>query len=439
MVLLFASVFWNRKKPYILMIVVMIVIRVFLLKSSVLGFCFYGGLHDKLSFLLVLLSLWLFSVIYFLRRKYEINKNAAVLYRGMLSTLLVCLVFRFLAKNFLTFYIFFELSLIPLIGLIVGWGYQVERVQASFYLILYTVVGSLPLLFVILAIRKSKSLDWISGILTRPYRGETLNLIFVLTILIRIIIKLPLFGFHLWLPKAHVEAPARGSMVLAAVILKFRAYGIYRFFSFFFVFLIFQSSVLISFLVLGALIARIIARRQSDLKSLVAYSSVGHIGILLRGLVFGGVSALKGGFIILLSHGFCSSALFFIVNFFFERSFSRQIISLRGEINLFYGIRVWWFLFLARNFSAPPFLRLMGELLVFFQRNLIDYCLMLIFIVISLTVAYFCIFVYRRVLHGKSFFHWGQATANDSFFLTLAFHLIPSVSLIFKPDLLWFC
>lgn len=174
----------------------------------------------------------------------------------------------------------------------------------------------------------------------RTFRGESPNFILLIVILIRIIIKLPLFGLHLWLPKAHVEAPVSGSMVLAAVMLKFGVYGVYRFFSFFFVVLIFQSATLISFLVLGALLARLVARRQSDLKSLVAYSSIGHIGILMRGVVLGGVSSLKGSFIILLSHGFCSSALFFLVNFFFERSFTRQVISLSGEMRLYYGVGI---------------------------------------------------------------------------------------------------
>lgn len=436
---LFSCLFWKQKKIYILMMVVVLLVSFLVLKSSVLGACFYGGLLDKLSFLLVFLSLWLFSVLFFLRSKYEVGKGGVVLYSAMLTLLLVCLVFRFLAKNFLTFYIFFEFSLIPLLGLIVGWGYQVERVQASFYLILYTVVGSLPLLFVILSMRKSKTLEWLSGVLVRSSRWEGLNFILVLVIIISIIIKLPLFGIHLWLPKAHVEAPVRGSMILAAVILKFRVYGVYRFFSFFFRFLIFQRSIIVSFLVLGALLARIVASRQSDLKSLVAYSSIRHIGILMRGVVLGGVAALKGSFVILLSHGFCSSALFFLVNFFFERSFSRQIVRLSGEINLYYAIGFWWFLFLARNFSAPPFLSLIGELLVFFQRNLLDYYIIFIFMVISLMVAYFCIFVFRRVLHGKVFSHWRQIAPNDSLFLTLAFHLVPSVALVLKPELLWFC
>lgn len=187
---------------------------------------------------------------------------------------------------------------------------------------------------------KSKTLEWLPGLLIRSFRRESLNGFLLLIVLVSIIIKLPLFGIHLWLPKAHVEAPVSGSMVLAAVILKFGAYGIYRFFSFFFLFLLFQRSLLVSFLVLGALLARIVASRQSDLKSLVAYSSIRHIGILIRGVVFGGISGLKGSFIILLSHGFCSSALFFLVNFFFERSFSRQLISLRGEIRLYFAIGI---------------------------------------------------------------------------------------------------
>nr|YP_004123101.1 NADH dehydrogenase subunit 4 [Hypsibius dujardini]CBY83894.1 NADH dehydogenase subunit 4 [Hypsibius dujardini] len=436
MFLVLSCVFWNFQKLYVFMMSVVTLAGILIVKSSALGFCFYGGLGDKLSFLLVFLTLWLFTVLYFMSSKYEIAMKNVSLYSAMLTVLLLCLVASFLAKSLLVFYIFFEFSLIPLLGLIVGWGYQWERIQASFYLILYTVVGSLPLLFVIMTMMKSKTLEWFSGMLMSSFSGEGLNLLLLFIVMVSMMIKLPLFGVHLWLPKAHVEAPVSGSMVLAAVMLKFGVYGVYRFFFFFTSILIFQSSILVSFLVLGALLASVVASRQSDIKSLVAYSSISHMGILMSGVVFSGVSALKGSFIILLSHGFCSSALFFLVNFFFERSFSRQVVNLSGEMSMFYGVGFWWFLFLASNFSAPPFLSLMGELLVFFQGTMIDLSLMVIFMVISLMVAYFCIFIYSSVLHGKSFFHWSQVTPNDSLFLVLVFHIVPSVFLVLKPELI---
>jgi len=129
--------------------------------------------------------------------------------------------------------VFFEVSLIPLTFLIFGWGYQVERVQAAFYLFVYTIVGSLPLLLVFIIYKET--LEWFSALwhifFVRHCGGLSYYLFFF--VCFGLLIKLPVFIFHLWLPKAHVEAPVIGSMVLAAVILKIRIYGIYRLFPLF--------------------------------------------------------------------------------------------------------------------------------------------------------------------------------------------------------------
>jgi len=131
---------------------------------------------------------------------------------------------------------FFELSLIPLIFMIFGWGYQVERVQAAFYLIIYTVLGSLPLLVVFIYLFQINSLLWLGFTVTvNPSQSLTISYIVVLVSL-RLLVKLPIYGLHLWLPKAHVEAPVAGSIVLAAILLKLRAYGFYRLLFFFRVF-----------------------------------------------------------------------------------------------------------------------------------------------------------------------------------------------------------
>jgi NADH-ubiquinone oxidoreductase chain 4 len=226
---------------------------------------------------------------------------------------------------------------------------------------------------------------------------------------------------------------------LAAVILKLGVYGAYRFFFYFLWRAFFFRSFWIIALSWGGLLARLIASRQADLKSLVAYSSIRHIGVLLVGVFYMGVSSLKGAFIIVLAHGFCSSSLFFLVNFFYERCFSRQIIIIGGEGLLFYGIAFWWFLFLAINFSAPPFVSLLGEILIMYQRTLIDYFVMFILILIRLLVAYFCIFVFSRVVYGKVALRWEQVFIRESFLLVCGYHFLPSLFLVLKTEIIWFC
>jgi len=143
--------------------------------------------------------------------------------------LLIFFIFlSFLSLNLLRFYIFFEISLLPLLFILLAWGYQVERIQARFYLLLYTIIGSLPFLRVLLLMLTFyNSLSWI---LFKYIRNSFFFIFFI--VFFRFFIKLPVYGFHVWLPKAHVEAPAIGSIILAAVLLKLGVYGLFRFFFF---------------------------------------------------------------------------------------------------------------------------------------------------------------------------------------------------------------
>ena len=409
-----------------------------LLKGGVNVFIFLDSnfVCDKLSFLLAILSFWLFLVIFLLAYKYKITLKLVFKYKIYIFFLMGFLVFSVIINELLGFYIFFEISLVPLIFIILGWGYQVERVQAFFYLFLYTMFGSLPLLFFFLMVYGGLSLDWLSLMFFKTYRGVFWGILWGVLSL-AFLIKLPLYGFHLWLPKAHVEAPVSGSMVLAAVLLKLSLYGFYRSLpllkiSFFLCFFI------LVLLLWGALLSRLICLRQTDIKSLIAYSSVGHMGIIIRGVFFFRQLAVKGSFVIIIVHGFCSAALFYLVNFHYERTFSRQIFNNRGLFILYSLISSLWFFFLVVNFSAPPFISLIGEIAIYIVSLIKHVSFILILGFTRFVVASFCVYLFTVVVHGGFSKMLVLQAETDVVYLVLIFHLIPCFFLVFTLDFLWF-
>ena len=393
-------------------------------------------LFDKLSYIVTLLIFWLFSLLFLLANKYQKSLISVLKYKIFCYFLILFLISALLINELLGFYIFFEVSLVPLIIIILGWGYQVERIQASFYLLIYTLVGSLPLLFFFLIIFDKYSLDWLSLF----FINNSFNLIsfFIILILgLAFFIKLPLYGLHLWLPKAHVEAPVTGSMVLAAVLLKLSLYGFYRCFSIILIRVYLRTFFLV-LLYWGAILRRIICFRQTDIKSIIAYSSIRHIGIIIGGFFLFNQLAIKGSFIIIIVHGFCSSSLFYLVNFHYERTFSRQIFNNRGQLVFFKFIGVFWLLLLSVNFSAPPFISLVGEILIFICCLIIDVVFLVILGFVSFIVAGFCIYLFRVLLHGVISKSKIVQLENDINFLNLFFHFIPCLFIVFLLDFFWF-
>lgn len=289
----------------------------------------------------------------------------------LLINTMICsiLIVAFLVKKIFYFYIFFELSLLPISIMIIGYGYQPERSSAFMYIFLYTAVASLPLIFLILNFELSNKILFFYEVslymgLDRtflfPFQTFVIKFLFMLAFLV----KFPIYGVHLWLPKAHVEAPVGGSMILAGLLLKLGGYGIAQ------IMPIFSGRgrlrlSLASYRLTGGVIIAVICLRQVDMKVLIAYSSVRHLRVCLAGFLIQSDIIVSGAVIVLLSHGLSSPGIFFGAHLIYIRRNTRNLLLNIGFQNLVPLFSFWWFLMCLANMGAPPMLNMWGELLAF--------------------------------------------------------------------------
>ena len=288
------------------------------------------------------------------------KKLAIILY------LLALVSLKFFISHSLLFLFFtFEMSLIPIFTIIMGWGYQTERLTAGKALFLYTAIGSIPLLVIILIFLtegRSASIG-----LERAQIRNSLSVWRVA--LVGFIVKLPITGVHMWLPKAHVEAPVVGSIFLAAILLKLGGWGLVLFEQF--LDYGWVSNLIASLSFVGLIWISLICVQRVDSKVLIAFSSVSHIGLVLVACAGGSVLSLQCGLRVLVSHGFSSSVGFLIVFLFYLRQNRRRLIIMKTLLSSSGLLRLIWLFTVLAIIGCPPSFNLWREIICYMIFNLL--------------------------------------------------------------------
>lgn len=353
---------------------------------------------DGISIWFVLLTAFITIIV--VLAGWEVITNRIAQYMAAFLILSGLMVGVFVALDGLLFYVFFEATLIPMYIIIGVWGGP-NRVYAAFKFFLYTLLGSLLTLVAFIYLYTVTGTFDIAAWQAAKL-GYTPQVLIFIALFAAFAVKVPMWPVHTWLPDAHVEAPTGGSIVLAAIMLKLGAYGFLRF-SLPIAPDASQSlaGIMIALSLIAVIYIGLVAIVQDDMKKLVAYSSVAHMGFVTLGFFMFNVTGLEGAVVQMISHGFVSGAMFMCIGVLYDRVHSRQISDYGGVVNVMPKFVTFFVLFSMANAGLPATSGFIGEFLVILGAVEFNFWIGLLTATALLWGASYSLWMVKRVAYGE--------------------------------------